>query len=127
MNPYVTIGARDPAVAHRFYNAVLATIGYASHAAFGTWRGYSFEGSGKGFTVWICTPFNGDEATVGNGMMVGFPARSKAEVDAFYAAAMTNGGSDEGAPGHRPDYGPTWYAAYMRDPTGNKIACYINE
>ncbi|MBB4234158.1 hypothetical protein GGD57_000707 [Rhizobium esperanzae] len=49
-------------------------------------------------------------------------AKSHAEVEAFYEAAMTNGGTDEGAPGLRPHYGPNWYSAYMRDPAGNKIA-----
>jgi hypothetical protein len=49
-------------------------------------------------------------------------AKSRAEVDAFYDAAMANGGTDEGAPGLRPHYGPNWYSAYVRDPAGNKIA-----
>ena len=54
--------------------------------------------------------------------MVGFDAETKDQVHAFYAAAMKAGGRDEGAPGPRPDYGPNWYAAYLRDPTGNKLA-----
>lgn len=54
--------------------------------------------------------------------MVGFDAQTKEQVHAFYAAAMQAGGSDEGPPGPRPDYGPNWYAAYLRDPTGNKLA-----
>ena len=58
--------------------------------------------------------------------MVGFIAKSRAEVDAFYAAAMAHGGTDEGAPGLRAHYGPDWYAAYLRDPAGNKIAVVYN-
>ncbi|MCY1300832.1 hypothetical protein D9M70_504160 [compost metagenome] len=58
--------------------------------------------------------------------MVGFMAKSPAEVDAFYQAAMINGGADEGAPGPRPYYGPDWYSAYMRDPSGNKISVVYN-
>lgn len=59
--------------------------------------------------------------------MVGFMAKTYAEVDAFHAAAMAHGGSDEGGPGPRPHYRPKWYAAYMRDPAGNKIAIVCNE
>ncbi len=126
MNPYFTLGARDAAEAAQFYDAVLATIGWSSHASFGTWRGYSRGGSGEGVVFWSCTPFDGGPATSGNGAMVGFPARSKAEVDNFHAAALANGGSDEGKPGPREMYGPDWYSAYMRDPTGNKIGVYLN-
>lgn len=63
-----------------------------------------------------------ERASAGNGSMVGFMAKSRAEVDAFYDAAMTNGGTDDGAPRLRPHYGPNWYSAYVRDPSGNKIA-----
>ncbi|WP_371857431.1 VOC family protein [Pseudomonas sp. Irchel s3b2] len=51
--------------------------------------------------------------------MVAFEAQTRAQVDNFYAIAMANGGSDEGAPGLRPHY----YGAYIRDPDGNKICC----
>ena len=126
MNPYVTLGMRDHDEAARFYDAVLATIGWSSHAVFGTWRAYSEGGSGKGMTFWACTPFDEKAASVGNGTMVGFPARTRAEVEKFHEAAMALGGRDEGAPGPREAYGPNWYAAYLRDPTGNKIAVYVN-
>ncbi len=126
MNLYVTLGAKDVAVAHAFYDQVLATIAWSSHANFPGWRGYSAEGRGEGPTVWVCTPFNGEPASAGNGVMVAFPAASRAQVDAFYAEAMAQGAQDEGAAGPRADYGPNWYAAYMRDPTGNKIAVVYN-
>lgn len=126
MLSYVTIGAIDAERAHAFYDAVLETIGWRSHAAFPGWRGYSEGGAGKGQTVWVCKPSNGDVATFGNGMMVAFGANSQAEVDAFYKTAMARGATDEGPPGPRPDYGPTWFAAYLRDPTGNKLAIVFN-
>lgn len=127
MATYVTVGANDHAASTAFYDAVLATIGWASHADFPGWRAYSAGGEGKDFTLWVARPFDGRPATAGNGTMVGFMAGSHAEVDAFHAAAMANGGSDEGVPGPRPHYGPKWYAAYMRDPAGNKIAVVCND
>ncbi|MEH3118700.1 MAG: VOC family protein [Methylorubrum populi] len=122
MQPYLTLGARDAATAHAFYDAVLATVGWGLHADFPGWRAYSPAGRGEGVIVWVCTPFDGREASAGNGTMMGFPAPSRASVDAFHTAAMAHGGTDEGAPGLRPQYGPNWYAAYLRDPTGNKLA-----
>ena len=122
MNGYVTLGALDADRANAFYDAALATIGWSAHMSIPSWRAYSEGGAGTGFTVWIGQPFDGAPASVGNGAMLAFSATSRDEVDAFYAAAMAHGGSDEGAPGLRPDYGPNWYAAYLRDPTGNKLA-----
>ncbi|WP_106754482.1 VOC family protein [Pannonibacter carbonis] len=126
MELYLTLGARDVEAAHAFYDKVLATIGWSAHASFPGWRGYSAGGIGKGGTVWICQPYDGEAATAGNGTMVAFPAASPAEVDAFYAAAIALGALDEGAAGPRPDYTPTWYSAYMRDLSGNKIAVVYN-
>ena len=83
-------------------------------------------GTGAGFTFWACTPFDGETASVGNGTMVAFPARTRAEVDRFHATALAMGGTDEGASGPRENYGANWYSAYMRDPSGNKIAAYLN-
>ena len=69
-------------------------------------------------------PINGDAASAGNGVHVAFSAADHAAVDAFYLAAMESGGSDEGGPGHRVEYHPHYYGAFVRDPDGNKIeAC----
>lgn len=126
MQPYVTLGAKEAATAFAFYDAVLGQIGWASHITFKSWRAYSLGGTGEGFVFWVVSPFDGREAGIGNGTMVGFPAASPDEVDAFHAAALASGGADEGAPGPRPHYGPHWYAAYVRDPTGNKLAVVHN-
>jgi catechol 2,3-dioxygenase-like lactoylglutathione lyase family enzyme len=79
--------------------------------------------------LWVTSPFDGMPATTGNGTMVSFLAETRAAVDAFYAAALSHGGIDEGPPGLRPHYGPTFYAAYVRDPDGNKAnaVCYQPE
>jgi catechol 2,3-dioxygenase-like lactoylglutathione lyase family enzyme len=127
MSAYATVGANDHAASTAFYDAVLGTIGWKSHADFPGWRAYSAGGGGEGFTLWVAQPFDGQPARPGNGTMVGFMARDHAEVDAFHAAAMAGGGADEGGPGLRPHYGPKWYAAYMRDPAGNKIAIVCNQ
>lgn len=126
MSVYVTVGAIDSAASNAFYDVALATIGWSVHADFPGWRAYSEGGKGEGFSLWVCQPFNGEPASAGNGAMVGFMVKSPAEVDAFYEAAMSNGGADEGAPNPRPQYGPNWYAAYLRDPSGNKIAVVYN-
>ena len=63
------------------------------------------------------TPFDGGRASHGNGVDVAFDAPSQEAVDAFHAAALAHGGSDEGGPGLRPQYSPTFYSAYVRDAT----------
>lgn len=127
MGSYVTVGASDSAQSKAFYDAVFATIGWAKHFEFPGWRAYSEGGAGEGLTFWVAKPFDGGPASAGNGSMTGFFVKSHEEVDAFRGAALANGGSDEGAPGPRPDYGPKWYAAYVRDPAGNKLAVVCNE
>jgi catechol 2,3-dioxygenase-like lactoylglutathione lyase family enzyme len=126
MSVYVTVGALDTEKSNRFYDATLATIGWRSHVEFPGWRAYSKDGSGQGTVLWVCRPFDGKPASPGNGAMVGFMTNSRAEVDAFYAAALDNGGTDEGGPNPRPQYGPNWYAAYLRDPAGNKLSIVCN-
>jgi catechol 2,3-dioxygenase-like lactoylglutathione lyase family enzyme len=56
--------------------------------------------------------------------MIAYQAQTAAEVDAAHAAGLAAGGTDEGAPGHRPPGTPGFYGAYLRDPTGNKIALF---
>ncbi|MCB2113308.1 MAG: VOC family protein [Parvularculaceae bacterium] len=118
---YATIGVEDPAKSYAFYDAVFAAIGWGMHIEFSTGRGYSRGGGGEGFTVWTMRPFNGEPATFGNGSLVGFMVDTRAEVEAFHEAALAHGGTDEGAPGPRA-YEEHWYAAYVRDPLGNKLS-----
>lgn len=126
MEIYATLGASDAAAIATFYDAVLSTIGWAMHTEFPGWRGYTKGGAEGGFTLWLCAPFDGEPAGVGNGTMIGFPATSHDEVHAFHAAALAHGGADEGAPGPRAHYGPNWYSAYVRDPSGNKLSIVFN-
>ena len=118
MISFVTIGARDRAKSATFYDAVFAAIGYERTLDDERWIAYGPKGSRRR-EAYIGDPFAG-EARGGNGIMVAFAAADEAQVRAAHAAGLNSGGSDEGAPGFRPP-GSTWYGAYLRDPTGNKL------
>ena len=70
----------------------------------------------------LSKPWDGEKATHGNGTMVALAAKDPAQVDRLYRIAMDNGARDEGAPGPRGDDG--FYAAYFRDPDGNKLNAF---
>ncbi len=127
MLSYLMIGANDVAQSARFYDAILLPLRYRKHEG-DRYVQYSVEGvadrdNGPG-TVYIQKPFDGGEATVGNGMMPAFRAGSAEAVRALYADGLAAGGSDEGAPGTRSYYSDTFYVAYLRDPVGNKVALF---
>ena len=123
---YTTLGTNDLPRAARFYDAVMAVLGQPRLAidaeGWVAW-GQDYDG---GFGLWLCSPFDGKPATAGNGTMLAFKAESAAQVRAFHAAGLAHGGTDEGAPGTRPDYGPAFYVAYLRDPDGHKLACVFH-
>jgi predicted lactoylglutathione lyase len=72
--------------------------------------------------LWVCKPFDGQPPHPGNGTMAALRAASWAQVRDFHGAALANGGTSEGEPGLRVHYNPDFYAAYVRDPDGNKLA-----
>lgn len=117
---YITIGTNDLARAARFYDAVMAAIGLVRGATEADEVGYQVPGDTR-CRLWVTRPYDGAAATAGNGSMPAFVAASRDAVDAFHKAALAQGGTDEGAPGLRP-YGPSFYAAYVRDPDGNKLS-----
>lgn len=117
---YLTLGTNDPARAIRFYDAALAPLGIGRRVTEDDEAGYGIPGDGR-CRFWITRPFDGKPASVGNGSMPAFVAPDQAAVRAFHAAGLAAGGKDEGAPGLRP-YGPAFYAAYLRDPDGNKLS-----
>jgi catechol 2,3-dioxygenase-like lactoylglutathione lyase family enzyme len=119
---YVTIGALDLDEAARFYDAVFAAIGGERKSLDGTWAFYGLK-DGEG-NVGLCKPYDGQPARAGNGVMIAFAAPSEGAVKAAHAAALANGGTDEGAPGFRPPDGTSFYGAYARDPTGNKFCVF---
>jgi predicted lactoylglutathione lyase len=77
---------------------------------------------GGGAGIGLTRPFDGNAATVGNGVMVALEASDKDQVQRLYDIALANGGSDEGAPGDR---GGGFYAGYFRDPDGNKLNAFV--
>ncbi|KJF74885.1 MULTISPECIES: VOC family protein [Rhizobium/Agrobacterium group] len=124
MFSHVTVGTRDLQRAGHFYDAVLAPLGLKRRAI--------TPDGGPAALCWVATrsplprfyvyrPFNGEAATVGNGSMVAFLAPSKEAVNEAHAGGMAHGGTDEGAPGLRPNYGDGYFGAYLRDPDGNKV------
>jgi len=118
MFSHVTIGSRDPNKASDFYDEVLGTLGITT--LFNV-EGAVAYGDAAGPKTFILTPFDGGPPEPGNGGHVAYLATTRAQVDAFYCAALSLGGSDEGAPSLRPQYHPNYYGAYVRDPEGNKI------
>ena len=116
---YATLGAHDLNVAVPFYDKLMPTIGYV-RTSDGDW-GVSYGPDKNVKKVYVMKPANGLPATFGNGTMLTFEAPSRAAVDKFHATALANGGIDEGKPGIRGDASSNFYAAYVRDLTGNKI------
>jgi catechol 2,3-dioxygenase-like lactoylglutathione lyase family enzyme len=129
MFTYVCLGTNDPARAARFYDAVLGALGHrrcevSDDPEWADWHGWGrYERNGAvELALWLCPPFDGRPASVGNGTMVAFSASSWSQVERFHEAALAHGGSSEGAPALRLRYNPDFYAAYVRDPDGNKLA-----
>ncbi|MCX7287985.1 MAG: VOC family protein [Rhodobacterales bacterium] len=117
---YLTLGTKNLSSATRFYDAVLAPLGLVRRATETDEVGYGLPDDRR-CRVWITRPFDGKAASVGNGSMLALLAQSQQAVRDFHSAALANGGTDEGAPGLRP-YGPAFFAAYARDPDGNKLS-----
>ncbi|SHM43175.1 Catechol 2,3-dioxygenase [Sphingobium sp. YR657] len=116
---HVMMGAADLEASVNFYDAVLGALGINNLGPFG--NGWVLYGRDKPAFI-VARPGNG-EAPTSNGMTIGFAGATTGEVDAFHAAGLAAGGTDEGAPGARSHL-PGAYAAYLRDPAGNKICSY---
>ena len=115
---YVTVGTNDFERAAKFYDALLAVLGGKRAMEMDRFIAWS---SGSNMMS-IIKPFDGNAATVGNGVMVALSATSKEQVDAVHAKALALGGKDEGAPGPRGD---GFYAGYFRDLDGNKLNVFF--
>ena len=119
MIAYSTLGTNDMDRSIAFYDAVFGALGGVREVTSPTWTRYGRVGERA--KVCLAVPFDGRAASFGNGTMLAFEAPNRAAVDAFHAAALALGGSDEGEPGIRED---THYVAYARDPDGNKLCAF---
>ena len=117
MIDHVSVAVRDLAAATRFYETVLATIGITKLEVRPATVGF-----GKSYPeFWINLRSGLIPAPPDSGAHICFRARSSELVDAFHAAAIAAGASSDGAPDLRPAHGKGYYAAFIRDPDGNRI------
>ena len=118
MIDHVSVAVSDLTRAMRFYEAVLGTIGYAALDIRGSTVGF-----GKKYSeFWINARPDMDPVPPRSGTHICLRVRATELVDAFHAAALANGGHSDGPPGLRPHDGPNgYYAAFIRDPDGNRI------
>ncbi|GLC96467.1 lactoylglutathione lyase [Cupriavidus sp. TA19] len=116
---HIVIGTNDLERARAFYDDVLGTLGIKRVANLDTASLWGVDAP----EFMVTKPGNGLPSTYANGGTIGFVASSRSAVHAFHEAAIANGARDEGAPGPR-NFTPTAYAAYVRDPDGNKICTY---
>jgi catechol 2,3-dioxygenase-like lactoylglutathione lyase family enzyme len=119
---HVSVGVADVARAAQFYDPVLRALGYRRVLEF---MPYGIGYGDKLPQFWVQLPHDQRTASVGNGVHVAFNAASEAMIQAFHRAALAAGGSDDGAPGPRPDYGPEYFGAFVRDLDGNKIEAVL--
>jgi predicted lactoylglutathione lyase len=117
---YVTLGTNDLAKAAAFYDAIAKELGVGRFMETDSFIAWGTPGGAAGLGV--TKPFDGQAATVGNGVMVALEAADKDQVARLHALALNLGGTDEGTPGPRGDSG--FYAAYFRDLDGNKLNAF---
>jgi catechol 2,3-dioxygenase-like lactoylglutathione lyase family enzyme len=117
MIDHVSVSVRDLAASARFYAAALAALGFTQLETRPATVGF-----GKRYSeFWINLREGLVPVPSNGGAHVCFRARTTDMIDAFYAAALKAGGRDDGAPGLRPRHGEGYYAAFIRDPDGNRI------
>ena len=120
MLDHVSIGVHDVARARRFYDPVLAALGYRCLV-----EGDGFAGYGSDQPqFWVQSSEAPVPADGRSGLHFSFTASGRKAVDAFHAAALAAGGADNGKPGPRPDYGPNYYAAFVKDLDGYRIEAH---
>lgn len=116
MIDHVSIGVTDLEASAAFYDAALRALGMRRHRELAASIGYGRDRA----TFWIHA-FDDTTFSPGLGLHVAFVAASTDAVDAFYAAALAQGGQDAGQSGPRPQYGADYYGAFVLDPTGTKV------
>ena len=123
MFDHVSIGVSDIKTSGKFYDAVLKPIGFTRLSDGESALGYGEKTSG----LWLLATKKPVPANKESGLHFCFVAKDRAGVDAFHAAALKNGGTDNGKPGVRVDYSPKYYAAFVVDPDGYRIEAYCGK
>jgi len=113
MFDHVGLNVKDYGASRRFYEEALRPLGYGVVMAFEHAAGFGKDGK-PAFWVVHREPF-------GTGTHVAFQCADRSTVDAFHAAALAAGGNDNGLPGLREQYHPTYYGAFVLDPDGNNV------
>jgi catechol 2,3-dioxygenase-like lactoylglutathione lyase family enzyme len=117
---YVTVGTNDLKKASEFYDKLCGELGMGRFMT--TDRIIAWGGPGGGAGFGVALPFDGKPMTIGNGVMAAFGAKDKAHVDRIHQLALSLGATCEGPPGNRSE---KFYAAYFRDPEGNKLNAFV--
>ena len=115
MFDHVGLNVKDYPASRAFYVAALAPLGYGITMEFEEWKAAAFGPEGKP-AFWVC-----QREPYGTGTHVAFACEDRATVDRFYEAAVAAGGTDNGPPGLREHYHPTYYAAFVHDLDGNNV------
>ena len=117
---YITLGTNDMPRACEFYDQLLAELGATRMMEEENFVAWSSPNPGAAISV--SKPWNGEAASVGNGVMAAIGVETKEQVDQIYAKALELGATDEGAAGPRGD---NFYAGYFRDMDGNKLNVFV--
>jgi catechol 2,3-dioxygenase-like lactoylglutathione lyase family enzyme len=123
MFDHVSIGVSDVGRSRKFYNAALKPLGFTCLSDGETSLGYG----NKEARFWANAAKRPVKADKESGLHFCFVAKDRTAVDAFHAAALANGGTDNGKPGVRADYGPKYYAAFAIDPDGYRVEAYCGK
>lgn len=122
MYDHIGLRVKDLGASVRFYQAILAPLGHVLDSQGDSYAGFGPPGAPA---LWLHAT-KGDK---GSGAHVAFRAPDRETVARFHAAGLAAGGSDNGPPGLRPDYSPTYYAAFLIDLDGNNVeaVCHTDE
>jgi catechol 2,3-dioxygenase-like lactoylglutathione lyase family enzyme len=123
MFDHISIGVRDIAASRRFYDSALAPLGYKRLSDGVTSLGYG----AKDVAFWISLAERPVPADEKSGLHLCFAAPDRKSVERFHAGALKSGGQDNGKPGLRTEYSPTYYAAFAVDPDGYRIEAYCGK
>ncbi len=117
---HISIGSGDLAKARKFYDAALKPLGYTCLSKDDASVGYGSDEA----RFWVLKSARPVAQNAESGLHLCFDAPTRKSVDAFYKAALAAGGKDNGKPGLRASYGPSYYAAFVVDPDGHRVEAY---